>query len=472
MCHGCLSVTFMENDTCLEVDKEQLNVMSDFLTGDTVIDSVMVRSNRSWDAEIIPAVDWITLDRREFEDLEGVTREVPLRLSFADNKSEYPRVASLMITSGDNIETVKIVQSALTPRLVVNGTGHENLAFDGDSCVFEVLSNVDWSVEVSEKSEDIGLTLENAVRNGGGSVKVTLAEHFNLESSVYADIIFSGEDCESVVMRVTQAKAVPYARIINVEGGEEILPSIGGTRKMIVKSNVNWTIGVKEEGVDNVTFSPNAGGKGETSVLMTFEGTPSFDARRDITARCETQLVGEDDGRNQWMFTQEKGSLMRFLFLYGGKWYWPFYCKNGEWPKKSLSIGSPEAKGKVEVFETYAGYELKLFSNYGYVFGNQGIRFGHSDSILGDYIELPAIEGRSLVQVNWIPDEDQKYYTLPLHLIEGGSLENPIVGEPEEGLYQDGVRTWRLSGKQSQVYWLVPTQNKTYSVEILECIYE
>ena len=472
ICHSCLSITFKEEESSLWVDRNELCVLSDQLSGETVIDSVIVRANRSWDAEIVPAVDWMTLDKNEYEDLEGITREVPLRISFSDNKSDFPRVASLLITSGDNVRTVKIVQSSLTPRLIVNTTGCEDLAFDGDSCVFEVLSNVEWTVSLGEKSEDMEISLEEEVRNGGGSVKITLAEHFDLESPKYADLIFTGVDCESVVMRVTQGKAVPYARIINVTGGEELLPSIGGTRTMTVKSNVDWTIGVKEEDVNNVTFSKAGGGTGETSVMMTFEGTPSFDARRNFTVRCQTILEGEDDGRNQWTFTQARGGLLRFVFLHEGKWYWPFYCANGVWPKVSLSIGKPESQGEVRNFETYAGYVLKLFSNYGFVFGNQGIRFGHSTSTLGDYIELPAIEGRSLVQINLIPDEDHKYSSLTATIMEAGSLDNPSVGEPKEGLYEDDVRTWRLRGEPSKAYWVVPDQNATYSVEILECIYE
>ena len=78
------------------------------------MDSVIVRANRSWDAEIVPAVDWMTLDKNEYEDLDGITREVPLRISFSDNKSDYPRVASLLITSGDYVQTVKIERSLLS----------------------------------------------------------------------------------------------------------------------------------------------------------------------------------------------------------------------------------------------------------------------------------------------------------------------------------------------------------------------
>lgn len=474
LCQGCLSVTFLEKDAHLTVDKNQLDVLSDLLSGETVTDSVIVNANRSWDAEIVPAVDWITLERTEFEDLEGVTKEIPLRISFSDNKSEFPRVATLLITAGENIETVKIVQSSLLPRLIVNASCSEELSFDGDSCTLEVLSNVKWNVELVEQSEGMDVSFEKETKNGGGSVKVTLAEHFDFESPKYADLLFTAEECDPITMRVTQAKAVPYARIIDVTGGEEILPSIGGTRTMTVKANADWTIGVKEDNVNNVTFSKAGGSKGETSVMMTFEGTPSFDARREFTARCLTALDGEDDGRNQWVFTQERGNLLRFVFLYGGKWYWPFYCENGVWPKVSLSIGKPESSGEVKNFETYAGYVLKLFSNYGFVFGNQGIRFGNSSSTapLGDYIELPVIEGKSLVQINWIPDEEHKYSSLTATVKEAGSLENPNVGIPEEGLYENGVRTWHLAGEKSKAYWVVPTQNATYSVEILECIYE
>ena len=344
-------------------------------------------------------------------------------------------------------------------------------AFEGDSCIFEVLSNVEWNVSIGEQAEGMDVSFEKETRNGGGSVKVTLAEHFNLDSPVYADLIFTAKDCDTISMRLTQVKAVPYVRINEVSRGEEIIPSIGGTRTMLVKSNVDWTIGLKEDAADNVKFSKSTGGRGETSVLITFEGTPSFDARRELTVSL-IQLAGEDDGRNLWTFTQERGSLLRFVFLYNGKWYWPFYCKDGTWPKISSSIDKPESQGEEKIFETYAGYTLKLFSNHGYVFGNQGIRFGRSTSFLGDYIELPVIEGRSLVKINWTPDEQRQYSSLTATVKKAGSLTNPNVGVPEEGDYQDGVRTWLLEGEKSQAYWFVPTQNATYSVEILECIYK
>ena len=472
MCQGCLSVNFWEKDAQLTIDRNRIEVLSDMLSGEVVKDSVIIVSNRSWDAEIVPAVDWITLERNEFEALDGVTKEIPLRIFFSDNKSDFPRVASLMITSGEITETVKITQSSLSPRLIVTSPKYEDLAFDGDSCVFEVMANVPWTVSVGDKSEGMSISLKEDVRNGGGTVTVTLDEHFDFEFPRYADLLFTGVDCEDVSRRVTQAKAVPYSRIIGVTGGEEILPSIGGTRTLTVKANADWIIGINEADVDNVTFSKTGGSRGETSVMMTFEGTPSFDARRDFTVRCETVSDGEDDGRNQWTFTQERGSLLRFLFLYEGKWYWPFYCTNGTWPRISLSIGKPESPGEVENFETYAGYVLKLFSNYGYVFGNQGIRFGHLSSFLGDYIELPVIQGKSLVQINLYPDEEHKYSSLTAKVVAAGALDNPAVGVPEEGLYENGVRTWHLDGEESQAYWIIPLQNATYSVEILECIYK
>ena len=78
LCTGCLSVTFKEDVSHLYVDKGELNVPSDQISGEVVTDSVIVKANRNWDARIIPAVDWITLDFEEYDLLSGVTEEVPL----------------------------------------------------------------------------------------------------------------------------------------------------------------------------------------------------------------------------------------------------------------------------------------------------------------------------------------------------------------------------------------------------------
>lgn len=481
LCQGCLSVTFLEKEAHLAVDKNQLDVLSDLLSGETVTDSVIVRANRSWDAEIIPAVDWITLDFEEYDLLSGVTEEVPLRLTFANNDREFPRVAQLVITSGSHIETVNIVQSSLTPRLVVQAEGVENLAFDGAVCTLKVLSNVDWDVNVTDKS-DIELNVETEVKAGGGNVTVTFPENYDLESTQYADLTFSAQECEDVTVKLTQAQAVPYARIMNVTGGEEILPSIGGTRYLTVKSNVDWTIAVKDNLAENVTFSVAGGSKGETSVRMTFTGNPDFDERRDFHARCQTLLPGEDDGRNEWKFTQERGSLLRCVYYWKDedktyywpfedkKYYWPFYYEGDTWPKRSLSIGTPNSSNTEEIFTTFAGYTYKLFSSHGNVFGTDGIRYGTTGLAAGDYLEFPVIEGHSLVQVNLIVAEKDAYSLLTPKIV---CADNPevSVGVPEEGVYENWVRTWTLEGEPSKAYRMVSTQDKTHAIKVIECIY-
>ena len=40
LCQGCLSVTFGEKDAILTIDRNQIDVLSDLLSGDTVTDSV------------------------------------------------------------------------------------------------------------------------------------------------------------------------------------------------------------------------------------------------------------------------------------------------------------------------------------------------------------------------------------------------------------------------------------------------
>lgn len=483
---GCLSVNFTEPEPVLTLDREQINVASDMLSGEAVMDSVIVRSNRSWDAEIVPAVDWIRLETREFEDLEGITREVPLRMTFENNMSEYPRVASLMITTQTGMETVKIVQSSLLPQIKVESASEiENLHHEGAECRFHVLSNIDWTVSLGDKSEGLELSVERVSAEVCDTLKVSLPENLDFESGKYADLVFSVNGGEDVVRRITQSKALPYFRINGVTGGEEILPSIGGTRTISLKTNLNWTLAVKDNAAESVTFSKEKGGAGESDVMMTFLGNPEFDARREFTASFTTDKEVPEE-TTEWTFTQERGGLLRFLFApeYASvttKWFWPFYCKNGVWPSVSLSIGKPTSGGEEYVFTSYSGHVLKLYSNYGFVFGTSGIRFGYPKYYgLDDYFEFPAIEGRSLVQVNWVPDAAERYSSLMPRIVSvepsSDSSADPVVtvvGTPEGGDFQDGVRTWRIAGEKSKAYRLMPTADQTtHAVKIIECIYE
>ena len=469
MLSSCLTENFAEKDPVLSIDVQTLEVPGDLVSGESVVDSVIVRSNRSWNAQIVPSVDWAEADILEFEDLAGVMTEVPIRLTFKDNDTDHPRVANLVVTTDSGISNVKLVQQPLQPRLSPDMTAEGlSIHYEGGEAVVDVKSNVDWTASIIEKSENASVILELVDTEQNGNVKVVFNENFDLQSEAYVVLNFTASGFTPVTMRLTQQAATAYARILEVTGGEDILASIGGKRNILVKSNVNWTVGIKDSAAENVTFSKTSGGRGETSVTMYFEGNPDFDSRREFIAQFVTEVPGVDDGTNAYEFTQERGSLHRYVFSYNGTWYWPFLES-----RPSLSVGSPNFSSERKSFTTRSGHLLTVFSKYGVWLNNtRGINLGlkENDSA-GDYIEFPAIEGRRLVKVTWQTAGGAT--RSGNQIVEADNPAN-IVGPEIFASCQTGdLRIWELTATEAgKAYRIESTRDQTMQTPALECYYE
>ena len=467
---SCLTKTFSESDSTLILDVETLELPGDMVSGEAVTGTVIVSSNRSWNAEIVPSVDWATIDVNEYEDLAGVSADVPVTLTFSDNESDYPRVANLLVTTSSGMKNVKLIQQPLEPRLApVASCVADSLHYEGGEAIIDVVSNVNWTAAITEHSEGAGVVLDLLDTERNGNVKVTFAENFDLTSDKYAVVTFAAEGFEPVSVRVNQQKAVPYARVLSVTGGEDILAAIGGARTITVKSNVNWTVGVKDNAADNVTFSKTTGGKGETSVKMTFKGNPVFDERREFAAEFLTEVPGVDDGTNEHLFVQERGSLLRFVFSFNNTWYWPFPSE-----RPSLSTGKPSYPDVATEFTTYSDNKITIYSKYGIWLNNtRGVNVGRKDetvSAVGDYIEFPVIEGRRLSKVVWESTNSSRTGT---QIVSADEIP-VVVGEEITSICEPGdLRIWDLTTTEvSKPYRIVLLRNTTMQTPVFECHYE
>ncbi len=467
---SCLTKTFSEEDSTLSLDVETLEFPGDMVSGEAVTGSVLVSSNRSWNAEVVPAVDWVQIDIKEHEGLSGVSADVPLTLTLADNETDYPRVANLLVTTSSGMKNVKLIQQPLLPRLSPDAADvAESLHYEGGEALIDVVSNVNWSASITEKSEDTSVSLELVDTERNGSVKVIFGENFDLNADKYAVVTFEALGFEPVSLRVSQQKAIAYARILSVTGGEDVLAAIGGTRTIKVKSNVDWTLGIKDDAADNVTFAQTSGSKGETSVKMTFAGNPDFNARREFVAQFLTEVPGVDDGTNEHLFVQERGSLLRFLFSYDKTWYWPFPTA-----RPSLSTGKPSYPGENKVLTTYSGHELTIYSKYGLWLNNtRGINVGRQDDVVsavGDYIEFPVIEGRRLSKVVWESTNSSRTGT---QIVSTDDVP-VVVGAEITSVCEPGdLRVWDLAATEvSKPYRLVLIKNSTMQTPVFECHYE
>ena len=470
MAGSCLTKNFSEETPSLSLDVETLEIPGDLESGEIVSGTVTVSSNRSWNAEIVPAVDWVQIDAESYEDLAGVSADVPVTLTFTDNAGDFPRVANLVVTTASGMKNVKLVQQPLVPRLAPDfSVASEPVHYEGGEVSVDVVSNVKWGAALTEISEGASVSLEPVDTERNGTVKVRFSENYDLESDKYAVVTFSASGFEPVSVRLTQQKAIPYARILSVTGGEELLSAIGGVRTIKVKSNVDWTLGVKEAGTPNVSFSSVAGGKGETSVKMTFGGNPDFDARREFTAQFVTQSPGVDDGTNEHSFVQERGGILRFLFSYNAVWYWPFTSS-----RPSLSTGDPDYSDVRQEFTTYSGHKISIYSKYGIWLNNtRGINVGRKDdavSAVGDYIEFPVIEGRRLCKVVWESTNSSRTGT---RIISTDDTPT-VVGEEITSVCEPGdLRVWNLTATEvSKPYRIELIRNTTMQTPVFECHYE
>ena len=61
MAGSCLTKNFSEETPSLSLDVETLEIPGDLESGEIVSGTVTVSSNRSWNAEIVPAVDWVQM---------------------------------------------------------------------------------------------------------------------------------------------------------------------------------------------------------------------------------------------------------------------------------------------------------------------------------------------------------------------------------------------------------------------------
>lgn len=465
---GCLSKTFSEQSLALSVDTDKIEVPGDMLSGDPVVASVTVTTNRSCNMEIVPPVDWVSIDVTEHEDLAGVSHDLPVTLSFLDNETGYVRSANLLVTTSEGMKIVRLVQNPLVSRLIIEEEPTEHLHYEGGEAVIDVMSNVSWSASITEQSDNADVSLSLIDTDKNGSVKVTFGENMDLGSPAYAVLTFTAEELEPVRVTVTQQQAVAYARITEVSGGEDVLASIGGTRFINVKSNVGWTLGIKDNAADNVTFSSTSGKAGEAKVKMTFAGNPEFDARREFTVQFVTEVPGIADGTNEHTLVQEKGSLLRFVFSHDAVYYWPF--KDAV---VSRTVQSPSFPGQEKEFTTYSGYTVTIFSNKGVWLNNtRGINIGQTNhDSAGDYIEFPVIEDRRLVKVTW-------------QAAGGGSRTNcqivssddpsEIVGPEIFRTFQAGdVHEWNLTDTEpSKAYRMECSRDITIQSPAIECYYE
>ena len=467
---SCLTKNFSEAESSLSLDVETLELPGDMVSGEAVTGVVRVSSNRSWNAEIVPSVDWVDLDIKAYEDLAGVSADIPLVLTCTDNETGYPRVANLVVSTVSGMKNVKLVQQSLVPRLVPDTSDvAAPVHYEGGEVLIDVVSNVKWTASITDKSEDsvVGVDLVDTEKNG--NVKVTFAENFDLESDKYAVITFAAEGFDPVSLRVVQQKAIAYARVLSVKGGEEILPAIGGTRTINVKSNVKWTLGIKDNAADNVTFAKTEGNRGETSVKMTFGGNDDFDSRREFAAQFLTEVPGVDDGSNEVLFTQERGSLLRFVFSYNKSWYWPFTSS-----RPSLSTGDPSYPDSVTEFTSHSGHKITIYSKYGIWLNNtRGINVGRQDdavSAVGDYIEFPVIAGRRLSKVVWESTNSSRTGTRII-----STDETPVVvGEEITTVCEPGdLRVWNLTKTEvATPYRIELIRNSTMQTPVFECHYE
>ena len=438
---GCLERHFAEEKAVLSVDVEDIVVPGDVADGpDMVTDTLVVTANRSWSAYFKTDVDWVEMESDEHLDLSEVMEDVKVVLKFKDNRDGADRSVVLHVTAANGEKDVTIRQKAMKHRLVLmDGTDariaegessyEATVRCELDTCVVAFNTNMPWTAKIQE-GNTAGVKLSKTSGDGASSMKVYFGENEDSDNTKSAVIVLSADGCDDIKIAFTQLEGTPYVKILERESGGVNIPSIGGRYPITVKSNVAWSMKVKDgerlkakflkakKDDSGATIKDEAGvtlydyldeyqaEKGEKSVTVAFLGNDDF--ANDGTITLQMNAPGAEPA--EATYTVDKAS---YVFLGCRKWpdiysdsstsstYWqPFMYDM--WPSGKCLANERD-------IEACNGYKFRMHT-FGTVYpaaasptarmcvnSAGGFNIGTGYNYI--YIAFPAVPGKRLAKV-------------------------------------------------------------------------
>lgn len=441
---GCLERGFAEENAVLSADIEELVVPADSREGaNLVVDSILVTSNRSWNATFKEEVDWVEVSIDENLNLSRVSTETPIILKFKDNKTQSDRSVVLHLSCADAERDVLVLQKAIRyrlefaenndPRVVAQEANYVgNVKSDIDTARLYFNTNSDWSAKLVGAST-ANVRIGASSGSGSGRLFVYFGENEDETETKEATVLISAKGCDDLKVVFTQAKGTPYVRFLDdpTELSTINVPSVGARLTLKVKSNVAWKMKVKDgeklgarflavkkddEGktvkddgnrIQYVSYDEYSAEKGEESVIVAFLGNTDFEKEGTITL----QMTAEGAEPAEKTFTLDPLSK---VFL--GFRKWPDTYSKTETsstyyqPFMDDLYGSSAALENDDVYKCCNGYEFILHTAGTVkpaassptarmtVNSGNGLQLGTGYNM--SRIGLPAVPGKRLTKVS------------------------------------------------------------------------
>jgi len=403
------------SDPTFESSAVSVSVPADYEDGSYVADTIVVSSNRSWSAHLIPECEWVRLDSEGDLNVSGSRRNVNLALDFDNNLTEQDRSTKLVLTTAEKTIEVSVKQAAIVYRLkATSETKYKNVDHLGAFFLLTFNCNTDWTARIKEGS-DAPATISADSGNGNGIIGVTFDENEEYVGKKFV-VVVSAKGCQDIEFCFEQMSSRPYVLIDETQTDTSTVQSIGAYRNIVFRSNVSW---IAETGGDIVfTDVPESGEAGKNSFKFYMDGNTDMDLRKKGYVLLTP--IGGDPVKVEYVM--EKGSIVTLRFrLYPDAYSTDNQYRN--WPFQEELINNTQdvtfhtKTGNYPFFFHYEGTTGNLnYNQCGIIMGN---------TVNGGYIDLAGMEGRKLVKVEvFIGNESQTIYA---------SVVNPADNTPLSG---------------------------------------
>lgn len=411
---SCLERQFSESESAVSVNTREILVPSDAFEGKNLVkDTLYITANRNWSVEIEPEVDWVSVDTTGWQNLAQVSESHPLVFSFKDNETDEERSATLNIFCDGKKKQVKVRQEAISYRLVLTSSkdGFGAVKSDGDELPISFNTNTEWKASLMTGS-DAKITFSSASGKYSSDIKAIVAENEDLVTKS-AVIVISAKNCKDIEIPVGQLEGFPYFRIGEQQPSpymKEGLEYEEGIDNCVVsiETNTSWTAEVVEvSGFDASAVKVTASGtKADKTPVLTFPYCTDFNVPEGkITVRFTASGVDEPV---LFSLTQKPCIRLRWWDETTGRMV--AAEDPSQYPFSSpLLTFFPTSKGNASKDYLNRASELDLVLTNGYAFtaastlsfwrnGSTALMFGGGE---GDYLKLPAVEGKRLSKIHF-----------------------------------------------------------------------
>jgi len=415
-----------EADAALNMDKTEVRVEgASYVEGESITDTLWVRSNRSWSLEAEEGASWFTVSRNSGINLGKVTKEWPVVFTFEENLNPQERTANVHLTIDGETVTVPVIQGEFIPVLEIESEYDYELPETGGEIEIEVVCNNNWTAIVDgESTAEVILSAAEGYKSNCLYIEVSAT--YDAKTDKSAKVILSAPGSEDVEIHITQAKCLPYFMLDEELNNPEV--SLAAVKhEIFIDTNVPWTATLPSGTSDRIKLYLNDQATGQTSVKGTpedklFIGFPeaTFDTDH-ATVKFITRSNTGSELTDEMTFTRDA-----CLFIPFRKWpdnngwsYHGEYLKgaSNKYDIPRTAADSDAYLAKEENNHAYTGTDVSGFSYYFFA-GTEDAMF-KSDAcglVIGSitqtpafFIRFPAVRGKALRKVQiMLGNSDEK----------------------------------------------------------------